>query len=129
MWMSPERKSTPGIQGERAVDVFKILDADGELEAVQCVFLDGSSLILIVWTDWTIRADRRTDSELPNYFWPPGESARAIVEEFHTETGAEIIEVRHHLNEVGELVGVDIVFAQKTLVVRSYSGEVKMSIQ
>ncbi len=129
MELPDEQKSALEVQGQYVTDIFKILNIDGVLEAVQLVFAGGSSLTLTVWTDWTIRADRSADSAIPTYLSPPNMRIKVAAEDISFKTGNEISRVERELDQVGALVRVDIEFSGFDLLIGSRSGEITMSIR
>ncbi|WP_328618330.1 hypothetical protein OHS18_21940 [Amycolatopsis sp. NBC_00355] len=44
--------------GLGVASVSEILHRDGEAAALQIILVDGSSLVWVVWTDWSLRVER-----------------------------------------------------------------------
>ncbi|MER7672438.1 hypothetical protein ABTY61_28820 [Kitasatospora sp. NPDC096128] len=128
--MEPFREDAEAlkIKGLRVRHVFEIADADGEVEALQVVFMDGSSLVITVWTDWSMRVERRSDSEIPEYLWPTEERVQAAIEREIPEDGVEVHLVQERFNEIGWLVGVEIKFSGFAIVAESWAGNLSLTV-
>ena len=116
-------------KGSRVLEINQILDVDGKLEAIQLVLSDGSSTIITVWTDWTIRVDHRLDPAVPDYLWPPNERTRVPMENVNTEGGLEIMEVTNSRDTVGSLVGIEVAFPGEFLSIGSWAGSYSAGVR
>ncbi len=81
---------------------------------------DGSALLCTVWTDWSLRTDRRRDAALPDYLWPPEAYTRRPI----AGAGRRIVSMRPETDEAGEPIGLEIEFEGGGLITaRSVGGE------
>ncbi|GAB7040160.1 MULTISPECIES: hypothetical protein [Catenuloplanes] len=108
------------LAGAVAESVVEVRDEDGDLAALQIVFDDGSALLCTVWTDWSLRTDRRPDATLPDYLWPPESYTRRPV----TGGGRRVVALRPETDEAGEQSGLEVEFeGGRRLTARSVGGE------
>ncbi|MER7952436.1 hypothetical protein ABTY59_34100 [Streptomyces sp. NPDC096079] len=117
------------ISGLRVREVFEVVDSEGSVEALQIVFLDNSSVVMTVWTDWSLLVDKRPDQGIPDYLWPNGEYTQRSTWFDLPPDGLEILSVTPMVDEVGALMGADMVFEGRTVSVRSVGGEIVVSIR
>ena len=116
------------ISGRRASAVSEIVSPDGQAVALQVAFADGSSLLCTVWTDWSLVFEQRADQGLPDYFWPVEDhSVRPIVRDIPAG-GLEIVSVEVSVDEVGTTMGVAIELDGHLVAVRSFGGELELSV-
>lgn len=112
-----------GLVGATAASVVEVRDEDGDLAALQIVLGDGAALLCTVWTDWSLRIDRRPDAALPDYLWPPEAYTRRPI----AGGGRRIVSVRPESDEAGEPTGLEIEFeGGGRIVARSVGGELSL---
>ena len=105
----------------------EIADGDGNAVALQIVFVDGSSLVCTVWTDWSLRIEHRGDAEIPDYFWPTSDySLRPLVPEIPAN-GLPIVSVIPELDEVGVTIGVEVELDGHRVTATSFGGEIAIT--
>ncbi|MET7366461.1 hypothetical protein ABZS61_11630 [Streptomyces sp. NPDC005566] len=92
--------------GHEVTCAAEVIDGDGDAVGLQLNLVGGESCVLTDWTDWTLRVERRSDQELPDYFWPPDKHALRVLEEYRQ--GVEITSVESRRDEMGETIGVVI---------------------
>ncbi|GAB7048199.1 hypothetical protein [Catenuloplanes indicus] len=113
-----------GLVGAMAEAVVEVRDEDGDLAALQIVLEDGSALLCTVWTDWSLRTDRRPDAALPDYLWPPESYTRQPV----TGGGRRIVALRPETDEAGERFGLEVEFeGGHRIAARSVGGELALT--
>jgi len=123
MGSRPESIDPRKIVGLTAVSVMEIIDGEDQAAALQVIFADSSSVVCTVWTDWTLFIDRRSDAEIPDYFWPPEKHFRQLL--ISTPPGgAKISSATPMIDEVGETVGVDLKIGHQMVAARSLGGEI-----
>ncbi|MDP9799607.1 hypothetical protein J2S43_008119 [Catenuloplanes nepalensis] len=107
-----------------AESVIEVLDEDGDLAALQIVLDDGSALVCTVWTDWSLRTDRRPDAALPDYLWPPESyTCRPL-----TGGGRRIVALRPETDEAGERSGLEVEFeGGHRITARSVGGDLVLT--
>jgi len=98
------------LVGETVVRVMEVADGDGDVVALQLDLISQGSYVLTDWTDWTLRVDRRPDRELPEYFWPPEDHSRRVLQE--DSQGSCITSVETRQDEMGEIIGAVIRMAE-----------------
>ncbi|MEU6236510.1 hypothetical protein [Kitasatospora sp. NPDC047058] len=125
----PEGVDPLVIGGLRAREVFEVVDAEGVVEALQIVFLDNSSVVFTVWTDWSLLVDKRSDQEIPDYLWPGEEYTQRSIGLDIPENGLMILSVTSTVDEVGVVMGADIAVDEHVVSVRSFGGEISLSVQ
>lgn len=118
-WVEPR-----SVQGLEVSAVSEIVDGEGDAAALQLVFTDGSSLVCVVWTDWTMLFERLDGAGLPDYLWPPeAHSAKPLLPE-----RSEVSSVRVVDDEIGQTMGVDFSIGQRLVSARSFGGEIVVSV-
>jgi hypothetical protein len=117
------------VGGARVDAVLEIVDEEGGAAGLQIRFVDGSSLVCTVWTDWSLRMEKRADAEIPEYFWPPaGFSHRPMIQDI-PEGGLEIMSTVTSTDEFGVVMGVDVEMNGYHVSAQSMGGEVVLSLR
>ncbi|MEV1006548.1 hypothetical protein [Streptomyces sp. NPDC049881] len=110
-------------------EVLAIVDEQDTAVALQFVFTDGSSLVCTAWTDWSLRADKRADAQIPDYFWPVSDYSQTPAGIDIPAEGAAIESVAAADDETGTLIGADFRIAGHRVSVKSVAGEIELSIR
>lgn len=116
------------IIGFRASAVLEIVDDEGKSVALQIPFVDDSSLVCTVWTDWSLHIEKRANVEIPDYFWPPESYFRRSMIQDVPEGGLEVVSLVTSADEVGVIMAVDIEVAGYQVSARSVGGEIVLSV-
>jgi hypothetical protein len=120
----PKDASLENLRGLIVDVIHEVRDLDGDLSGIQVVFTNGSSLVFTVWTDWSLVAEEREDSTLPEHFWP---SSDFSVEDF------VLLSPRRPLgplagvfvvDEIGTRMGAKIQVGDEFFQIRSYEGQI-----
>jgi len=93
------------FRGLEATAVDELVHEGGAVGALQIVLADGSSVVLTVWTDWTLRIERMPGSGMPDYLWPPEAFFRRPI---LAKTPGELRSLVTGVNEVGETSSADL---------------------
>ncbi|QKV73349.1 hypothetical protein [Amycolatopsis sp. Hca4] len=108
--------------------VLEIIDDDGEAEALQIALLDGTSVVCTVWTDWSLRVERRPDTELPDYLWPVDAYSRRPIVPDIPEGGLEVRSLVTSADEAGTPVAADLELDGYRISARSWGGRIVLSV-
>ncbi|MEU4445718.1 hypothetical protein AB0K14_30625 [Actinosynnema sp. NPDC050801] len=112
------------INGSRVRAISKIVDGEGEAVALQVVLVNGSSLFCNVWSDWSLIIEHRSDSSIPDYFWPPEEySSKSLLSDIPAD-GLEVVSAVASTDEVDTVMRIDINFSGHVISARSFGGEI-----
>ncbi|MFD5388726.1 hypothetical protein ACFWMG_28075 [Streptomyces sp. NPDC127074] len=79
-------------------------------EAIELIFKDSGSLDLTSGTDWTLRIEKGTWPELPQWCYPPDAWAYHDIPALPAENLGKIVAVRKQVNEHGDLVQAGLEF-------------------
>lgn len=108
-------------------DVLEITDEQNASAALQIVFVDGSCLVCTVWTDWSLRVEKRVDSEVPNYLWPPENYSQKSIGLAISSESTTIECLTTSSDEFGALMEVNFRIADHNVTVKSSAGEMEIS--
>ncbi|CAL9512620.1 hypothetical protein SUDANB171_03657 [Streptomyces sp. enrichment culture] len=118
----------PDISHATVLRIVEIRDLDNAVAAVQVVFSDRTALVCTVWTDWSLALKEEAHTDLPSYFWPPGDYSRARIDVCLSTEESPVILRRPLFDEVGTLVGIDIAGEEFTVSVESSGGELRARV-
>ncbi|QUQ68670.1 hypothetical protein JJ691_64170 [Kutzneria sp. CA-103260] len=116
------------LVGLKASVVSTIVDDEDDVAALQIGLVVGAFAVFTVWTDWTLRVERRADDEIPDYRWPADGYRRVPLLPDIPERGVEIVSVEVETDDSGARVGVRIEFPEQWISVRSFGGELALVV-
>ncbi|WP_328449781.1 hypothetical protein [Amycolatopsis sp. NBC_00438] len=110
--------------GLGVASVSEIFHRNGEAAALQVILVDGSSLVWVVWTDWSLRVERRSESGIPDYLWPEADYVRREV-----AGGGELAISRYHesFDKAGIRIGAELEVGDRVIRLRSSGGDLVVS--
>ncbi|WP_435647325.1 hypothetical protein [Kitasatospora purpeofusca] len=125
----PEGVDPQGISGLRAREILEVVDTEGTVEALQIILMDNSSVVFVVWTDWSLIVDKRSSREIPDYLWPKEGYTRRPFGFDIPEEGLGILFTASMVDEFGAFVGADIAVDGHLVSVRSVGGQLALCIR
>jgi hypothetical protein len=106
----------------------EVTDRDGDVAALNVDLENGESISFTVWTDWSLRVETRPGGSIPDYLWPAEHYVLRNILPKGLPEHVTISRIDELFDEMDTLTGVDIELDDHVIELRSYGGELMVSI-
>ncbi|GAA2976381.1 hypothetical protein [Actinokineospora diospyrosa] len=102
---------------------------DGTLAALRLALVGGRSVVLKEYADWELLINPRPDQAMPEYLWPPESIVVAELMSDLPPGGVPVGVLGERYNEVGDLVGLELGFHDRRVVVGIWAGDLTVELR